>query len=120
MYLYTDARDRLSSEGIEITMVTMGGEAEEIYDETGDDYFYTANISMSIMTDWAIHVPVGPTLIRASMNTVSEAEMVAGLTDDQLIEMGSPTGLHYAETLNLLEIRDPYFRGRTKTYDLIR
>jgi hypothetical protein len=120
MYLYTDARDRLSSEGIEITMVTMGGEAEEIYDETGDDYFYTANISMSIMTDWAVHVPIGRTLLRAEVNTVSETEMVAGLTDEQLIEMGSPTGLHYAETLNLIEIRDPYFRGRTKTYDLIR
>jgi len=120
MYLYTDARDRLSTEGIEITQVTMGGEAEEIYDETGDDYFYTANISLTLMTDWAIHVPIGRTLLRAEPNTVSEAEMAAGLSDDQLIEMGSPTGLHYAETLNLIEIRDPYFRDRTKTYDLIR
>jgi len=120
MYLYTDARDRLSTEGIEITMVSMGGEAEEIYDDTGDDYFYTANISMTVMTDWAIHVPVGRTLLRVETNTVSETEMVAGLTDDQLIEMGSPTGLHYAETLNLIEIRDPYYRDRTNTYDLIR
>lgn len=120
MYLYTEARDRLSTEGIEITMVSMGGEAEEIYDETGDDYFYTANISMTVMTDWAIHVPAGRTLIRAEANTVSETEMVAGLTDDQLIEMGSPTGLHYSDTLNLIEIRDPYYRDRTNTYDLIR
>lgn len=120
MYLYTDARDRLSTEGIEITQASMGGEAEEVYDENGDDYFYTASISLSVMTDWAIHVPVGRSLSRVEANTVSEAEMVSGLTDDQLVEMGSPTGLHYNNSLNLVDIRDPYFRGRTATYDLIR
>ena len=120
MYLYTEARGRLSTEGIEITQASMGGEAEEVYDENGDDYFYTASISLSVMTDWAIHVPIGRTLTRVETNTVSEAEMVSGLTDDQLVEMGSPTGLQYTADLGLQDIRDPWFRDRTKTYDLIR
>jgi hypothetical protein len=120
MFLYTEARERLSTEGIEITQASMGGEAEEIYDENGDDYFYTANISLSVMTDWAIHVPCGRTLTRVETNTVSETEMVSGLTDEELVEMGSPTGLQYTADLGLRDIRDPWFRDRTKTYDLIR
>jgi len=120
MFLYTDARERLSTEGIEITMASMGGEAEEVYDENGDDYFYTASISLSVMTDWAIRVPIGRTLTRVETNTVSETEMVSGLTDDQLIEMGSPTGLQYTADLGLRDIRDPWFRDRTRNFDLIR
>ena len=120
MYLYTEARERLSMEGIEITQASMGGEAEEVYDENGDDYFYTASISLSVMTDWAIHVPLGRTVTRVETNTVSETEMVSGLTDDQLVEMGSPTGPQYTADLGLQDIRDPWFRDRTKTYDLIR
>lgn len=119
MFLYTEARERLSTEGIEITQASMGGEAEEVYDENGDDYFYTASIPLSVMTDWAIHIPTGRTLTRVETNTVSETEMVSGLTDDQLVEMGSPTGLQYTTDLGLRDIRDPWFRDRTKTYDLI-
>lgn len=120
MYLYTEARERLSSEGIEITQASMGGEAEEVYDENGDDYFFTASLSMTVMTDWAIHVPLGISLTRVIPNTVTEAEMAAGLTDEQLVEMGSPSGLRYTQELGLEDVRDPWFRGRTKTYDLIR
>lgn len=32
----------------------------------------------------------------------------------------SPTGLQYTADLGLRDIRDPWFRDRTKTYDLIR
>jgi hypothetical protein len=75
---------------------------------------------MTVMTDWAIHVPLGISLTRVIPNTVTEAEMAAGLTDEQLVEMGSPSGLRYTQELGLEDVRDPWFRGRTKTYDLIR
>jgi len=120
MYLYTEARARLSGQGIEITSVSMGGEAEEIYDETGDDYFYTASLSLSVLTDWAIHIPLPITLARASVATVSQEQAIAGLSDDDLLEMGSPNGLTAVTDLNLVSIRDPWFNGRSKTYDVIR
>jgi hypothetical protein len=120
MYLYTEARDRLSTQGIEITSVSMGGEAEEIYDETGDDYFYTASLSLSVLTDWAIHIPLPITLTRAISTTVTQAQAVAGLGDDELLEMGSPSGLVAVTDLNLVSLQDPWFNGRSKTYDVIR
>jgi hypothetical protein len=112
MYLYTEARERLSREGIEITQVSMGGEAEEIYDENGDDYFFTASLSLSVMTDWAIHAPLGRTLNRAVAYTVAEAKMVAGLSNDDLATMGSPTGLVATDNLGLVAVSDPWFRDR--------
>ena len=120
MYLYTEARERLSGKGIEITSVSMGGEAEEIYDETGDDYFYTASLSLSVLTDWSIHIPLPITLTRVIPTTVSQAEAVAGLSDDDLLAMGSPNGLKAVTDLNLVSLSDPWFNGRTKTYDVIR
>ena len=120
MYLYTEARERLSTEGIEITSVSMGGEAEEIYDENGDDYFYTASLSLSVMTDWAIHVPLGRSVSRVIPATVGQEKMAAGLGDEQLVEMGSPTRLIATDNLGLISVSDPWFRDRTRNYEVIR
>jgi hypothetical protein len=120
MYLYGPARAALSGEGIEITSASMGGEAEEIYDENGDDYFYTANLSLSVMTDWAIHVPLDYTFSRVLPQTLDSAQALAGLSDDQLRDAGSPTDLRGAQDIRLLALSDPWFRGRNKDYEMIR
>jgi hypothetical protein len=69
MYLWAHKRAVLSTEGIEITDISMGGEAEEVYDETGDDYFYTASLSISIQADWEIHMPLPLTISRVTATT---------------------------------------------------
>jgi len=66
MYLWGEKRQTLSSEGIEISDVSMGGESEEIADETGDDYFYQASMSVQIQADWEIHVPLPLTFSRVT------------------------------------------------------
>lgn len=58
MYLWTEKRDGLSAEGLEITDVSMGGETEEIYDETADDYYYNGSLSLQMQADWEVHVPM--------------------------------------------------------------
>lgn len=58
MYLWNDKRSKLSSEGIEIMDVTLGGEAEESYDENADIFYYTASISVQMQSDWEVHVPL--------------------------------------------------------------
>ncbi len=69
MYLWGQKRPSLSAEGIEITDVSMGGEAEEIFDETSDDYFYNASLSIQIQADWEIHIPLPLTVSRVTPTT---------------------------------------------------
>lgn len=120
MYLYTDLRSRLSGEGVEITQVSMGGEAEEAYDENADDYFYTASISMTILTDWSIHVPVNREVTRVLPGAVEGDQAVSGLSDDQLYATGSPSGLLVYQNMNLVHIRDPWFSNRDQDFEMIR
>jgi hypothetical protein len=69
MYLWAQKRPFLSTEGIEITDVSMGGETEEVYDETADLYYYNATMSIQIQSDWELHVPLPLTVSRVSATT---------------------------------------------------
>ena len=120
MFLHGVARNRLSSEGIEITEVSFGGEGEEIYNETSEEYMYTASISMSIQTDWAIHVPLTPMLRRVSPMTKGDYDTMMGMTEDELLDEGVPNRLQMVQNLKLLDISDPFFAGRNKTYEVIK
>ena len=58
MFLWGEKKAALEFEGIEIVDISIGGEAEESYDETGDLNFYTASLSIQFRADWEIHVPM--------------------------------------------------------------
>lgn len=58
MTLWAEKKENLATEGIEVVDISMGGEAEETYDETGDTYYYNASISLQLRADWELHVPV--------------------------------------------------------------
>jgi hypothetical protein len=118
MYLWGVAKSRLSSEGIEITNVSHGGESEEQYDETGDDYFYNASLSVTVLTDWAIRVPLGATIQRALPQTLEQSQAAAGLSDEELIGQ-EPNQMQVVQDLNLIRVADPFFVGRNKTYEKI-
>ncbi len=120
MFLYTEARERLSGEGINITEASAGGEAEETYDETGDDYYFTSSISVSVVTEWTMHVPVGYKFSRVSPNTYGQLESVAGMTDAEIAEFGTPSNLFVSDNLGLVKVRDPWFIGRSKNFEMIR
>lgn len=57
VFLLGILRTQLSDEGVDLSRVSLGGESEEIRDETGDDYFYNSSMSLSITTNWELHVP---------------------------------------------------------------
>lgn len=118
VYLWGVVRPFLSSEGIEMTDISMGGESEEPYDETGDDYFYTSNFSITVQTDWEVHVPLGLFLRQAAPLTVEQSRMVAAMTDDQLA--GWQGNIEMLENLGLQHVSDPFFRDRTSTYEIVR
>lgn len=66
MYLWAHKKERLEFEGIEIMDVSMGGEAEEIADETGEEFFYQASLSVQLRADWEAHVPLPLTISKLS------------------------------------------------------
>jgi hypothetical protein len=71
MYLWSQKRSKLAFEGIEIVDVSQGGEAEDLYDETGDLYFYTSSMSVQLQADWEVHIPLPLTISRVTPNTPS-------------------------------------------------
>lgn len=62
MYLWAQKKPVLELEGIEIMDVSMGGEAEEIADETGENFFYQSSLSVQLRADWESHVALPITI----------------------------------------------------------
>jgi hypothetical protein len=51
--------DTLANEGIVLTDgPNLGGESEEVYDEEGDEQYYSYSFSLSLQTDWAYYKPL--------------------------------------------------------------
>lgn len=73
MYLQYQKRRVLSTEGIEIMDVSIGGEAEEVADETGDEFFYTGSVSVQLQTPWEVHEPLPLTISVVTSESSSEA-----------------------------------------------
>ena len=130
MYINGVLRSRLSTEGVEIDVVTMGGETEEIAYENSDDYFYNASFSLTLQTDWAIHVPLTATIERVEPLTQSQVSLYAGFSDEEIAAatnnfqaqesllglQGSPSGVE-ALGLGLRSFRDPYFKLGATTFE---
>lgn len=69
MTIWHEKRRALSAEGIEIISTTIGGEEEELYDETGDLNYHNASMSVQLQTDWEVHIPMPLTISRASLTS---------------------------------------------------
>ena len=117
IYLMGILRNRLSSEGVEIMSVDLGGESEEMYDDNADDYFYNSTFSMTVQADWAIHVPVVGQLRRIQPQRVDEAIEQSGLSDEDAALIQS--NLRLVESLDLEVVDDPFFSRRTESFELI-
>jgi hypothetical protein len=123
LYLWSIARPRLSTQGIEISSVNAGGETEEVYDDNADDYFYNANFSIQVQTDWAIRVPVSIGLRRVLPESPDLAQLAASLTGEELAQLQNNFVL--LEKLGLRP-QDPFLTGkegrvgRYGTFEMIR
>lgn len=109
-YIFGTLRPKLSREGIEIMDLSLGGEVEEVYDETGDDYFFNANFSMTVETEWSIHVPLGPWIRTVSQHS---SEDIANAEEN-------PTEPASLRSLGLRRDIDPFIPGRNATYEVIK
>jgi len=118
MYLWSVVRPRLSSMGIEIMNVSLGGESEEAYDENADDYFYTGSFSIQIQTDWSVQVPLGIVIQRvdtvppnAEGGPATPPQYLSkyGLSDDQISQ--AMLQFQVVEGMGLNPF-DPFFTGK--------
>lgn len=122
LYLWATARPRLSSQGIEIQSITMGGETEEVYDDNADDWFYNASFSLQLQTDWSIHVPLGivlrgveqgggaPIVPGTAPLTPPFIEQTSGLSDLEIAQI--QTNLRAMANLGLRAPWDPWYTGK--------
>lgn len=117
IYLWGIARSRLSAEGLEVTDVSMGGESEEVYDETGDDYFYNSSMSMTVQTEWKVYVPLVATIRQAIPLTQEQAAVAASLSDTEVASFED--NIRLLADLGLEPLRDPFFEGKSKHYETI-
>lgn len=76
MALWGEKRAQLSTEGIEVTEVSLGGEAEESYDEQADINYYNASLSIQIQSNWEIHIPLPFTISHATTTRSSDEASV--------------------------------------------
>lgn len=120
MYLWAVARSYLAREGINVTDVSLGGESEEAYDQTGDDYYYMSNFSMSVETDWSVHVPLTARIRRVMPEALTEDQKAKGMTDDELATETLETRLRVVEEMGLRELSDPYFKGKGVNFETIK
>lgn len=102
MYLWGEKKPVLEFEGIEIVDISIGGEAEEVYDETADLNYYTASLSMQFRADWEIHVPLPLTISKAT-NTKADGS----------------DGIVYAGPSTLLFSTFPTIVGRNNDFERI-
>jgi hypothetical protein len=127
MYLWAILRPRLSTEGIEMLDVSLGGESEEPYDENADDYYYNATFSISVQTDWVVRVPLSASELRTITDVSSEQmqqiasltdEQIAAFTPDQLRALSS--NIQMVESIGLRSFQDPFFVNRNRNFEMIR
>jgi len=91
MYLWGEKKNRLEAEGIEIVDVSIGGEAEDTYDETADSVYFTASMSIQLRSDWEMHIPLPLTISQVTPTTPEQdaAASPCTPTEDQIREVFS-------------------------------
>ncbi len=103
--------------GIEITEVSSSGETEEPYDDVADDIKYSESISVSVETEWEMHVPIVGHVTSIEPLSLLQQKQYAGLTDEQVAQVSN--NIRYAESIGLVSIEDPFFNGR-RTFESIK
>ena len=118
IYINGVLRSYLSTEGIEIMDISLGGESEEVYDETADDYFYNASFSVSVQTEWSIHVPLHGYFRTVAPLTLEQAKLVSRMSDADAAKVKDD--LHMLQDLGLEAVVDPFFKNRDSTFEMIK
>ncbi len=75
MTLWAVKRERLASEGLQLMDVSIGGEVEETYDETGQTFYYMVTMSAQFRTDWELDVPLPLTISNVTQDLMGKSDV---------------------------------------------
>lgn len=120
IFIWGVLRSQLTREGIELNEISLGGESEEIYDDAGEDYFYTSSFSVTAQTEWSLHVPLDMMIRSAAPLTSEQIRAQAALSDAEIGDSLTSTNIRVMDSLGLEGLRDPFFMGRSATYEMIK
>ena len=111
MYIWGEKKDKLEFEGLNIMDISHGGEADEVYDETGQNLYYMVSMDLTVESDWNIHVPV-PFKI-AAIEFVDDIQALKTATDEEVVNIDS--------TLRVVPTLTPYMpkAGLSHNYERI-
>jgi hypothetical protein len=84
---FLNMQNILGDEGIELLDISPGGETEEIYNETEDDYFYDTPVSLSLRVDWETHAPLPINVSRAEFTSQTSEEETGYLDGTSVLDL---------------------------------
>ena len=116
MYFFAIRKESLTEEGLELLDIAFGGEMEEVYDETGQEYYFNASITLTFQTDWAIHVPKPLTIERIVPSSFKARAQSAGTGESPEADLFKPIT---PEEVNLRRVGKMYLRGRDSDFESI-
>lgn len=117
MYFFAVRKEYLTEEGLELTDISFGGESEEIYDDTANDFYFNSSVSLTFQTDWSIHVPKPLIIERLTPTSFGEEARVAGTNELPDSDLYGPAEM---DTLNLKRIGSMYLKGKTRDFERIK
>lgn len=113
MYLWGQKKSSLEFEGIEIIDISLGGEAEDTYDEAADLWYFNISASVQLRADWEVHVPLPLTISRVTPTT-KQMDATQNLMDrgrQSTIVSEGPNSLYFATV--------PVLAGRNNNFERI-
>lgn len=118
-YFFSLRKGSLSEEGIEITDISSGGESEETYQDSEGQIYFLNSISLSLRTDWAIHIAKPLVIERVRPVTREGYDLeVAGKDEEEIYQDASD--VEPTENIALEKAENIYFVGKTKDFERIK
>jgi len=108
---------KLHDEGVHVTNFSFGGEAEDVYDEDSDEWIHNGSLSIDIMTNWMIHVPILPLVRSVEDVTAADAAAIAGMNENETTVIQS--AIRVLDRLGFNINVDPVMPGRGFLYQKI-
>ena len=118
MYLWAEKQNALASDGLQLTDFAQSGDAEDVYDETSDEVYWSVPFSTVVKTHWAIHVALPLTIRHVATLSRPQKDAMALLDDEAAARIVS--GIKMDSNLGLTSATYARAKGMSWDFESIR